>query len=584
MRTPVTDPAGPPSPPAEPEKEEGGLAEAVEEIAGEQLGVERWDRPAIFRETADSATEDTLPYWLVLGLSGAIATLGLALDSSAVVIGAMLVAPLLAPVMGLALSLAVGDTRLAVQTAVVVAGSVLLVVGVAWLLTELLPFQTITLEISARTRPTTLDLAIAVFSGLVGAVVTVARGSRLSAAIPGVAISVALIPPLAVAGFGLGIGFDGDLIYGSMLLFGANLAGIVLSGVAVFLLVGMHRQGIVDVARRWHVDSEPAGLTSWADRLPVVRRMGVFSSPAKRVGLVFAFAAALGIPLTETLREIARETRVEHAVRTVADSIFADPERASVINRQVVMGSDRTQVYLRVATTRWFGESDRSTFERQASGRAGEPVRLSLEQLPARGEDIEQLGALIPGAAGRPVRPPPPPASTNLGEILASTRLRLQQGMDAVAVPRGMTIAGMELGTSDGGESRLRMVYAAPDSLGSQAREMLELQITRSLGVPELVVDLDWASTRAQPITGPPSDSRLLESFATLARRYARLRVELLAPGGVDPAVREAVQVLVRRGVPEDRIRVVVSPGEGLRGRLAVEGAGEGERATRPEM
>jgi uncharacterized membrane protein len=70
----------------------------------------------IFRETADAAVENDLPYWLVLVRSGAIATLGLALDSSAVVIGAMLVAPLLAPIVGLSLALAVGDARLALQS------------------------------------------------------------------------------------------------------------------------------------------------------------------------------------------------------------------------------------------------------------------------------------------------------------------------------------------------------------------------------------------------------------------------------------------------------------------------------------
>src|SRR5690606_5078773 len=95
----------------------------IEEAATEKLGMARWDRPAIFREAAAAATENQLPYWAVLVLSGAIATLGLAIDSSAVVIGAMLVAPLLAPVVGLALALAVGDGRLALQTAVVVIGS-----------------------------------------------------------------------------------------------------------------------------------------------------------------------------------------------------------------------------------------------------------------------------------------------------------------------------------------------------------------------------------------------------------------------------------------------------------------------------
>jgi uncharacterized hydrophobic protein (TIGR00271 family) len=546
------------------------IANAVEEIAEEQLGVDDWDRPAIYRETAEAATDDRLPYWLVLVISAAIATLGLALNSSAVVIGAMLVAPLLAPIMGLALALAVGDGRLAVQTAAVVLGSVAAVLAAAALLTLALPFQTITLEISARTRPTTLDLAIAVFSGLVAAVVVVARGNRISAAIPGVAISVALIPPLAVAGFGLGAGISRELVFGSLLLFGANLAGIVLSGVAVFLLVGLHRRTVVETARAWHGEEHPTGLAGWVDRFDWVRRIAVFSSPRARVGLVLAFVAALAVPLTVSLREIARETRVESAISEAADSLFDVRDRASIINRQVVYGSDRTQVYLRVATTSWFGQADRAEFERRASARAGEPVRLSLEQLPARGEDIEQLAALIPGATGRPVRPPPPPSPTGIGELLVSARLRLQQAMDALALPSGMTVAGMELGTSDAGDARLRVFYASTDSLSSQAREMLELQITRALDVPEMELVLDHLSTRPRELDGGAGEDEVLHVIAELLADHDRLRVELLGPESMRAAAVATVQRLVERGVPGDRIRLVITPGDGLRARVAV--------------
>jgi uncharacterized hydrophobic protein (TIGR00271 family) len=260
---------------------------AIQDAAGEKLGVQRWDRPAIFRESASAGTDNRLPYWMVLVLSGGIATLGLAINSSAVVIGAMLVAPLLAPVVGLALALAVGDGRLAAQTGAVVVGSTVAVVLTSAVLTVLLPFQTITLEISARTRPTTLDLVIAVFSGLVGVVVTVARGSRLSAAIPGVAISVALIPPLAVAGFGIGAGWNVELIYGAMLLYGASLAGIVLSGMAVFLLVGMHRADVRDAARRWHEHDKPPWVFC-------VGRSGTRGTIARRLPLRMVASGAGG--------------------------------------------------------------------------------------------------------------------------------------------------------------------------------------------------------------------------------------------------------------------------------------------------
>ncbi|HUF26155.1 MAG TPA: DUF389 domain-containing protein, partial [Gemmatimonadaceae bacterium] len=125
------------------------ITEAVEDAAGERLGVRRRDRPSIFREIAETAVDNGLPYWTVLVLSGAIATLGLALDSSAVVIGAMLVAPLVAPIVGLALALAVGDARLAAQSSAVVLGSTVAVVLVAAALTAAIPFETITVEISS---------------------------------------------------------------------------------------------------------------------------------------------------------------------------------------------------------------------------------------------------------------------------------------------------------------------------------------------------------------------------------------------------------------------------------------------------
>lgn len=477
--------------------EKPDVVEAVEEAASERLGVEAWDRSAIYRESAAAAADNRLPYWAVLTLSGAIATLGLALDSAAVVIGAMLVAPLLAPVVGLALSLAIGDGRLAVQTAAIVLGSTGAVILVAAGLTVALPFHSVTDEIAARTRPTTLDLAIAVFSGLVGAVVTVARRSRLSASIPGVAIAVALIPPLAVAGFGAGIG-DAALIRGSLLLYGANLAGIVLSGMAVFLLVGMHRRDVLETARAWHRDAEVHGIASWADRIRWVRTLGVFRSAWARMGLVVAFAVSLGIPLSESLAQITREARVERAVRESAQEIFARPGRASVVGRQLEIGTVRTQVLLRVATTEWFGVEDREEFERRASTRAGEPVMLALEQLPARGENG------VPSMEASTVTPPPqtqsPIEPLRLAELIASARARLDDAVETLALPAEVEILETELSVERSGAAVVRMTYTAPTPLAQQAEEMLALQLRRVFEVADIVLDLRYV--RRDPV-GP---------------------------------------------------------------------------------
>jgi uncharacterized hydrophobic protein (TIGR00271 family) len=469
--------------------DKGEVAEVVEEVASEKLGVGSWDRPTIYRESADAASDNRLPYWAVLTLSGAIATLGLALDSAAVVIGAMLVAPLLAPVIGLALSLAIGDGRLAVQTMAIVLASTIAVIVVGAALSVVLPFHSITPEIAARTRPTTLDLVIAVFSGLVGAVVTVARRSRLSASIPGVAIAVALIPPLAVTGFGVGIRSP-DLIRGSLLLYGANLAGIVLSGMAVFLLIGMHRPEVLETARTWHRQAETHGIAAWADRIRWVRTLGVFRSAWARVGLVVAFAISLGFPLSASLAQITRETRVERAVRAAEREVFHRPGEASIIGRQVEIGAERTQVYLRVATMDWFGVDEREEFERLASARAGEPITLSLEQLPTRGNgSVASLNTLAGGQA-----PPDQAQGTtepiHLADLLGSARERLDEAIQILALPAEVEIVEAELTVGRAGHAVVRMTYAAPRPLAGQAEEMLALQLRRVIEVPDIELQL----------------------------------------------------------------------------------------------
>ncbi|HEV2146447.1 MAG TPA: DUF389 domain-containing protein, partial [Longimicrobiaceae bacterium] len=466
------------------------LAEAVEDAAGEKLGLREWDRPAIFRQTADAATDADLPYWSVLLLSGAIATLGLATDSSAVVIGAMLVAPLLAPVVGLALSLAAGDGRLAFETAAVVLASTLAVMGIGALLTALLPFHTITLEISARTRPTTLDLGIAVFSGLAGAVVTVARGHRLSAAIPGVAISVALIPPLAVAGFGIGAGLNWTLIRGSLLLYGANLAGIVLSGMVVFMLVGMHRPAVLEAAERWHGEGRMTGLAAWTNRFGWVRGLGVMHSTWTRMALVLGFVVAVSIPLSATLEEIARERRVRDAVEDAAEAVFEVDRRSSVLDRRMDIDGGLTRVFLRVGTTDWFGEDARQEFERRASAAAAEPVHLVLEQLPLSVGDAADLARLFPELGSRPDprAVPAAPALVPLPELLSRARERLQGALEELPLPAGVRVAGSELAVAADGGTVVRVGYASPRPLPPEAEQILARQVARALGLPGAVV------------------------------------------------------------------------------------------------
>ena len=524
----MSDPALPDAlPPDAADAPDANEESPLEEAAREKLGLRRYDCPALYRETAEAATDTDLPFWSVLLLSGAIATLGLALDATAVVIGAMLVAPLLGPLLGLSLALAVGDGRLAIQTALTIligaAGVTLLAAG----LTLLLPFDTVTPEIAARTRPTTLDLAIAIASGLAGAVVTASREQRLSSSIPGVAIAVALIPPLGVAGFGIGTGWQWPLIRGALLLFGANLAGIVLSGMLVFLLIGMHRQDVVEAARRWHATAEGSrtGLTGALERAQVFRRVRVFSSPGARVALILLFCVAVAVPLTTSFREIVRESRIGTAVDRAAATVELD-ERAFVLDRSVAFGPESARVRLRVATTEWFGPEERRAIERAATRDAGEPVAVQLEQVLASAGDLDAFAEALPrdrddpGAIG-----PAAPAAPAERDALEALRQELDGTLAALAVPDSVTVVGGEIRVG-AATPQVSVAYAAPRAMAPEAEAMLARQAARALSLPDGAASVQAVPLAPRPLPADPAArTQALAAARALADRFPRLRL-----------------------------------------------------------
>jgi len=173
-------------------------------------------------------------YALIL-LSSAIAFLGLRQNSSAVVIGAMLVAPLMSPMIAMSFGLVKGSQRLFRRAAASTLGGVFVAVGISALLAFLIPSKIPTAEILARSQPNLLDLMIALTSGAAGAYASCRK--EVASSLPGVAIAVALVPPLCVVGYGLGAG-HADLSRGALLLFATNLVSIILAGIAVFWLLG----------------------------------------------------------------------------------------------------------------------------------------------------------------------------------------------------------------------------------------------------------------------------------------------------------------------------------------------------------
>jgi len=194
----------------------------------------REEQIEVYREVHRGARPD-VDFFVMIGLSSLIATFGLLQGSTAVIIGAMLVAPLFSPLLAFCLAITQGNVRLlrlAIESTV---KGIALAVGLAFLLALIAPSKVPTPQITSRSLPNLFDLAVALASGAAGAY-AIAR-KDVAAALPGVAIAAALVPPLGVIGIGLAMGSLG-IAGGGSLLFMTNLVAIALAGSFTFLLLG----------------------------------------------------------------------------------------------------------------------------------------------------------------------------------------------------------------------------------------------------------------------------------------------------------------------------------------------------------
>lgn len=283
-------------------------------------------------------------YLMLTAVSAAIAILGLLLSSPAVVIGAMLLSPLMGPILLLGLSFWTVDwaaTRKALGSLGVGFG-IALAVSIA--LTYASPLKEPTSEILARSRPTLFDLLVAVFSGLAGGYAVVRRRGE---AVIGVAIATALMPPLAVVGFGVGTG-AWKIAAGALLLFFTNLIAIALAVAAV---------------------AAASGFRPLDQRV----RRGWFREVA-----VLLVVAGLCAPLTVSLHQIALEGRA--TARTRADIAGLFGRKARVVSLLVTRGRGGLEATALVATPKYVAGASAS-LARALRAHLHAPVRVNLEQV-----------------------------------------------------------------------------------------------------------------------------------------------------------------------------------------------------------
>jgi uncharacterized hydrophobic protein (TIGR00271 family) len=234
-------------------------------------------------------------------LAGVIASAGVVADSTATVIGAMIVAPLMTPILGIVLAITAGDRRNLSWSIVLVVTGAIAVVLLAWMFGHLSPVPVVAEtngQVAGRVNPRLVDFAAALATGAVGAFALVR--DDVGDTLPGVAIAISLVPPLAVVGLTLEAG-AGDQARGALLLFLTNVAAILVSGVFVMALFRVRQAALATAQPDVHL---------------MHRRYALFVVAALVVVVVIPLAASARTFTTSSLAT----TRVGNVARDWADS------------------------------------------------------------------------------------------------------------------------------------------------------------------------------------------------------------------------------------------------------------------------
>jgi uncharacterized hydrophobic protein (TIGR00271 family) len=305
-------------------------------------------------------------YFFLVVLSSAIATLGLINDSPAVIIGAMLVAPLMSPILGVGLGSITADTKLARNSATALIRGAALSIILSALLTlsnVYLPFASSLMdipgEVLSRTQPTPNDLIIALAGGLAAAYSL--SQPHLSAALPGVAIATALMPPLSTIGIGIALG-RWDIAGGAALLFLTNAVTIAFASILVFFLEGFKPR--------------------------YKRTNGKLPKSLIITGLL---TAILLVPLTILGARLVRQAQENRIIRNIVETEVADIANAELVELSTIRSNDELQIEITVRSNFTMSYNQVLRLQEALVSRIELPVALIVNHIRA-----ETLDPLLP--------------------------------------------------------------------------------------------------------------------------------------------------------------------------------------------
>ncbi len=439
----------------------------------------------VYQRVFETTEINSLSYWLEIFFSAGIATFGLVESSPAVIIGAMLISPLMGPIMATGLALAIGDLYLGIKAVLNLLASVTVSIAFSGFLVWLLPFHSATSEIIARTNPNLLDLGIALLSGLAGSVVVCRGEGDGVTALPGVAIAVALMPPLCTMGFGLGSGLNLEIMGGAGLLFVTNLVAIVATAFLVFLLVGMSTP---EVQKAMLASRGGESLARMLSHGPVARILGTGGQLRWRILMLLILLASIAVPLRRALLQVASETLVRG---TVQDELKRLMPPDAIVSQQVNVGKDEIVIHL--ISTRAIPGSKLTAARQDLMRRTGHDIQLSVDAVASKSELADLMQRLA-----RPAPVPAPPKQKTIVEMQKELLDRVHPAIQEIWPSSDAPIQDYDVVLGTAGIA-IDVRYQATKDLGNVPINMVLQSLRTKLGTPDLTLKIERIRPRRSP-------------------------------------------------------------------------------------
>ncbi|PKM76105.1 MAG: TIGR00341 family protein [Firmicutes bacterium HGW-Firmicutes-15] len=407
------------------------------------IKIDKDDKIRIYQKICQ-LSQPTFSFYLMVVLSTIIASFGLLAGSTAVVIGAMLVAPLMGPIFGIGLGLSNGDRRLIKNSVFSELAGIIMAITIAVLI-GLIPIRLgLGPEILSRTQPTIYDIIIALFSGFAGAYALV--DEKIGSALPGVAIATALVPPLASCGICLALQ-QWSLAGGAFLLFFVNLLAIELAASTVYWFYGL-----IEL---------PANVTS----------IGAFF---RRFWLSLTILIFVAVFMTTSLQQIAANRALSESLKKIITEQVAANTGARVSDIRYQYSGKNLQVMAEVLTPQEIDSKQVAQIEKSLQNIVNNDIQLIVRSLISRDSDNSGYVFITENEKARRFE------QNKQNLFLSNVSSVLKQGLTNYP---GSSLVDIQ-NAIENGINNLNTVIRTPSAITPEQVAILQANLTANLNVP----------------------------------------------------------------------------------------------------